>query len=244
MISSFGSPIDVAVFGAGGGIGRAFVDHLADASAVNAVHAFSRKALSGTSSKVHSHAIDILDDTALKSAAEALKDTAPRLVIVATGILHDDNVSPEKTWRHIDAAQMEAVFRINTVAPALIMKHFLGILPREGKSVFAALSARVGSIADNGIGGWYSYRASKAALNMLLRTGSIELARRWPEAACIGLHPGTVNTPLSEPFQGNVPNKKLFTSVHSTQQMLTVIDRVTGEDTGKIFDYAGVQVPY
>ena len=122
-------------------------------------------------------------------------------------------------------------------------KHFLPLLKREGKTVFAALSARVGSISDNRIGGWYGYRAAKAALNQIIKTASIEHARRWPHSAIIGLHPGTVDTDLSKPFQRNVADGKLFTSEFSAQSMLQVIDGVTAHDTGKVFDWEGKEVP-
>lgn len=243
MLTSFDTPLDVVVFGAGGGLGRAFVEHLCGCEQVRHVHAVSGQRLAPSSERISSYQVDILDDEALRDAAAELKEHAPRLIIVATGILHDGAVQPEKTWRHLKPETIEKVLMVNTVAPALIMKHFLSLMPRDGKSVFAALSARVGSISDNGIGGWYSYRASKAALNMMLKTASIELARRWPEAACIGLHPGTVDTGLSEPFQGNVPTKQLFTPEESTRKMLSVIDALDAGATGQVLDYAGRVVP-
>lgn len=243
MLASFEAPVDAVVFGAGGGIGRAFVEHLCDCKQVRRVHAVSGKSLAPSSERMRAYQVDILDDVAIQDAALQIKQHTPRLIILATGILHDGAVQPEKTWRHLKPETIEKVLQVNTVAPALIMKHFLSLMPREGKSVFAALSARVGSISDNGIGGWYSYRASKAALNMMLKTASIELARRWPEAACIGLHPGTVDTGLSEPFQGNVPTKQLFSPEESTRKMLAVIDGLDAGATGQVLDYAGRVVP-
>lgn len=243
MLASFEAPLDVVVFGAGGGLGRAFVEHLRHSEQVRCVHAVSSQSLAIASDKVRAYHVDILNDEALSGAASKMKPHEPRLIIVATGLLHDSAVQPEKTWRHLQPETIEKVFQINTVAPALILKHFLNIMPREGKSVFAALSARVGSISDNAIGGWYSYRASKAALNMMLKTASIELARRWPDAACIGLHPGTVDTGLSQPFQGNVPSKQLFSAAASTRKMLAVIDALDAGATGQVLDYAGRVVP-
>ncbi|MEM6682767.1 MAG: SDR family NAD(P)-dependent oxidoreductase [Pseudomonadota bacterium] len=243
MFSSFSKPFEAVVFGAGGGIGAAFVAHLAASDQVSHVHAFSSQTSLPEHSKVKHRHIDIFNEASLMNAAAALKERAPRLILVAIGTLHDGDVQPEKTWRHMDSDMMQHVLQVNTVAPALILKHFLGLFPRNDKSVFAALSARVGSISDNNIGGWYSYRASKAALNMLLRTASIELARRWPDAACIGLHPGTVDTKLSKPFQGNVATKKLFSPSHSAGMMLEVVDHITPEQSGQVFDYAGVPVP-
>ena len=163
---------------------------------------------------------------------------------MASGILHDDEaLRPEKTWRALDGAALERVYRINAVGPALVAKHFLPLLARDRKSVFAALSARVGSISDNHLGGWHAYRASKAALNMLLRTFAIELARRNPRAICVGLHPGTVDTGLSAPFQANVPEGKLFTPDFAAARLLEVVDRLKPDDSGKVFAWDGQLIP-
>jgi NAD(P)-dependent dehydrogenase (short-subunit alcohol dehydrogenase family) len=166
-----------------------------------------------------------------------------RLVIVATGMLHGDGVRPEKHWGALKGETLAQLFAVNSIGPALVAKHFLPLLPRAGRSVFAAISARVGSIEDNRLGGWHAYRASKAALNMLLRNFAIELARRAPEAVCIGLHPGTVDTPLSEPFQGNVAPGKLFSPSESAAHLLRVIDRVGTADSGRVFAWDGSPVP-
>ena len=167
------------------------------------------------------------------------------LVIVATGILHDGpDLRPEKTWRSLDASALERVYRINTIGPALIAKHLLPSLAPDRKSVFAALSARVGSISDNRLGGWHAYRASKAALNMLIKTFAIELARRNPKALCVGLHPGTVDTKLSRPFQSNVPKPKLFDVDFVASRLLSVLDRLTPEDSGKLFAWDGQRIPF
>ena len=187
-----------------------------------------------------------LTASTIANAAEAAQADAAALdlVIVASGILHDrEGLHPEKTWRALDGAALEQVYRINTVGPALVAKHFLPLLARHRKSVFAALSARVGSISDNQLGGWHAYRASKAALNMLLRTFAIELARRNPRAICVGLHPGTVDTRLSAPFQANVPEGKLFTADLAAERLLAVIDRLEPSDSGSVFAWDGQQIP-
>lgn len=137
---------------------------------------------------------------------------------------------------------MSRVMAVNVIGPALVAKHFLPHLPREGKSIFAALSARVGSISDNSIGGWHSYRASKAALNMVLKNVAIETARKYKSAAVIGLHPGTVDTGLSAPFQSNVKDGKLFTSQQSAQYLLSVLNNANAESTGKIFAWDGQEI--
>jgi NAD(P)-dependent dehydrogenase (short-subunit alcohol dehydrogenase family) len=192
------------------------------------------------------HTVDLTDETSIAAAAATLGPVD--LVIVATGLLHRQRpgervIAPEKTWRALDAHVLAEVFAVNTIGPALVAKHTLPLFPRDRRAVFAALSARVGSIADNRLGGWYGYRASKAALNQILKTAAIELAAKSPHAVCIGLHPGTVATDLSKPFRGNVTAEKLFTPEQSASHLLDVIARVTPADSGAVFDWAGERVP-
>ncbi len=137
---------------------------------------------------------------------------------------------------------MRRSFEINTIGPALIAKHVLPLLPRDRRAVFAVLSARVGSISDNRLGGWYSYRASKAALNQIIRCLAIELAPKRPQAICVGLHPGTVDTALSKPFQGNVADTRLFTTDQSAAHLLNVIAALTPAQSGRVFDWAGQEI--
>lgn len=199
---------------------------------------------------------DALDESQLGVAKEAVQHSisqhqhAPvRLIIVGIGTLHQpeqpgsSSIRPEKTWRDLSADKMAQVFATNTIAPALIAKHFLPLLPRTGRSVFAVLSARVGSISDNRLGGWYSYRASKAALNQIIKTTSIELARTRPDAICIGLHPGTVDTGLSKPFQANVAEGKLFTPEVSATYLLNVAATATPNQSGSLLAWDGSIVP-
>ena len=191
-LGSFPQAGVAVVFGASGGIGGALVEAIQAAEKFEHVVALSRSA---------SPSIDLLDEASLERAAAFAADRGElRLVIDATGFLHDDRQGPEKSWRQLDAVKLARSFALNAIGPALIMKHVLPKLARSGKAVFATLSARVGSIGDNRLGGWYSYRASKAALNQLVRTAAVELARRSPDALCIALHPGTVATALSAPF--------------------------------------------
>ena len=182
------------------------------------------------------------EDTIAAAAEHAAARGAPDLVFVATGLLHGGDVAPEKDWRDLDAASMARNFAVNSIGPTLVAKHFLPLLPVERTACFAALSARVGSISDNRLGGWYSYRASKAALNMLVRTLSVELKRKNPSAVCVGLHPGTVDTPLSEPFQRNVPEGKLFTPEYSAAKLLGVLARLECRDSGKLFAWDGQEI--
>lgn len=243
-LQSYGTGLNTAVFGAGGGIGAAFVEALAAEDGVAQVHALSRGSLDFASTKVRAHSCDPLDEAALGGTVAAMTQEGPlHLAIVALGILHGDGIAPEKTWRHADADVMGQVLAVNTIAPTLIAKHVLPVLAKGRKSSLAALSARVGSISDNRLGGWVSYRASKAALNMVIRTFAIELARVNKDAVFVGLHPGTVETGLSEPFRQGVPEGKLFTPQRSVAGMLTTLDGIGPERSGKIFDYAGEEVP-
>ena len=232
------------VVGASGGIGREIVRQLAQNENAEKIYALSRNGMEFGTNNVQSLKADITDEKSLeKAAAEIAEEGAVEVVFVATGILHGDDIFPEKALKDINMTQMENVFKVNTFGPALVAKHFCGLLNRQTPNVFAAISARVGSISDNHFGGWYSYRASKAALNMLLRSISIEVARRNKNAVILGLHPGTVDTGLSEPFQANVPEGKLFSPEYSVRSMLEVVDKAQGADTGKVFDYAGKEVP-
>jgi NAD(P)-dependent dehydrogenase (short-subunit alcohol dehydrogenase family) len=223
------------VIGASGAIGGALLDSLQHAFGVTRAIGFSRKGLPS---------LDLTSEASIASAACQLlqSDAPPRLIIDATGFLHGDGVSPEKSLRQLDAANLAKAFSLNVIGPALLMKHFFPLLPRSGKAVFATLSARVGSIGDNHLGGWYGYRASKAALNQLVRTAAIELKRRQPEAICVALHPGTVDSRLSAPF------RKIGLAVRSPAEaaggLLEVIDRLRPEDSGGFFDYRGEPVPW
>ena len=161
-------------------------------------------------------------------------------MLVATGLLHRTGIQPEKSIRELNAASLTDMFAVNTIGPALVLKHFLPLLARDGRAVLAALSARVGSIGDNQLGGWYSYRASKAALNQMLHTAAVELRRSHRHAICVALHPGTVNTPLSAPFSKaglEVQDPDL-----AAERLLNVIAGLTPEDSGRFFDHRGEPV--
>lgn len=240
ILSNFDDDLTVAVIGAGGGIGGAFIDHLSQSAKVKTLYAFSRSKLDLPQNVIWND-IDITDENSVKNAAESVEGKVD-IIITAIGMLHDDETQPEKSIRDINIENFEKIFAVNTIAPALLIKYFCPLLNRNRRNVFAALSARVGSISDNQIGGWYAYRASKAALNMLIKNASIEIGCRNKTATIIGLHPGTVDTNLSDPFQGNVRPDKLFTAEYSTQKMLEVINGVNVENTGKVYDYAGEEV--
>lgn len=237
-LTPFGRPLRTIVVGSNGTIGGALVDLLADSPDVDSVLACSRTAQPHVSPKVTQLAMDTLDEGSIVTALADVQRID--LAIVATGRLHAvDGMQPEKSWRALDKSQLLESFTINAIGPALVAKHVLPLLPRDGKSVFAALSARVGSISDNQLAGWYGYRASKAALNQLIRTLSIELARQRRHAICVGLHPGTVDSALSRPFQAGVGDGKLFTSQFAAERLLAVIDSLDASQTGQFLAWDG-----
>ena len=231
------------MIGASGGIGRAVVEHLVVQDNVKNIYSFSRSSAEFDNDKVISGKVDIVDEDSIKAAADSVEGDLD-IVIVATGILHAGEIQPEKSLRDLNLSQFEEVFAINTYGPALVAKYFAKRLPRQRRSVFAALSARVGSIDDNQIGGWYAYRASKAALNMLIKTTAIEVARKYKEAAIIAIHPGTVDTGLSDPFQDNVPEGKLFSPAYSTECLLKVINDADAQKSGKLIAWDGEIIAY
>ncbi len=223
------------VVGASGGIGGAVLERLkADRDFETAV------GLGRTSTPD----LDLLDEPSIAACAKHVTDLPGdlRLLIVATGVLGDGERTPEKSWRELDPNALARQFAINAIGPALVLKHFLPLLPKRGRSVCACLSARVGSIGDNHLGGWYGYRASKAALNQLARTASVELARSRPEAICVVLHPGTVATALSRPFVEAGPN--VVSPGVAAERLLTVIEGLRALNTGGFFDYRGKNIEW
>jgi NAD(P)-dependent dehydrogenase (short-subunit alcohol dehydrogenase family) len=245
-LPSLGNSSRVLVWGAGGAIGAALISHLSDDPRIAHIYAIGRRPFAGAATNLTAFTADFGDEAAIADvAAQCAADGQPLdAVIVATGVLHDTaaGIAPEKTWRSLSADQLQHIFTVNTIGPALIGKHFLPLLARNKRAIFAALSARVGSISDNRMGGWHAYRASKAALNMMLKNFAIELARRNPEAICAGLHPGTVNSDLSAPFQSNVPAQGLFTADFSAAQLLAVLDRLGPQDSGHLFAWDGARI--
>ncbi len=218
------------VVGAGGTIGAALVAALEHAG--QAVLPLGRATPTP---------LDLGDENSIARAAEAAGDGL-RLVVDATGFLHGGGILPEKKLSQIDPARLAHSFAINAIGPALLMKHFLPRLARDGRAVFATLSARVGSISDNHSGGWYGYRASKAALNQFVRTAALELARTHPQAICVALHPGTVASPLSQPFAKT--GLDVQTPDVSAERLLKVIAALTPRQTGLLFDHKGVPIPF
>jgi NAD(P)-dependent dehydrogenase (short-subunit alcohol dehydrogenase family) len=223
------------VIGSTGGIGAALLAQLETDATFHTVVGLSRSS---------SPELDLCDEASIARAAQHVAELGVelRLVIDATGMLHSGPHQPEKSWQQLDPVHMAQAFAINAIGPALLMKHFLPRLPRHGKSIFATLSAKVGSIGDNQLGGWYSYRASKAALNQLVHTAAIELRRRHPEAVCVAVHPGTVDTGLSAPFAKT--GLALVDTEHAAARLLGVVDGLNALESGGFFNHDGLALPW
>lgn len=236
--------MNIAIIGVTGGIGHALLEHYLSHEKTGRIYAFSRRPIQHSDPRVKTSAIDLLNTQSIEQAAANIEPLSLDLVIVATGILHDEGeLQPEKTLKKLDETNLTRVFEINTIGPALLMKSFLPLLKSEQKAVFAALSARVGSISDNRLGGWYSYRASKAALNMLIKTAAIEYSRFNKHAVIVSLHPGTVDSRLSKPFQARVDKDKLFSPAKAAIQLALVIEKLHKDDSGKCFAWDGKEIP-
>ncbi len=233
-------PATAVVIGASGGIGAALVAALAMSGKFGVVHALSR-APGPPDDAVRSGVIDVTSEDSIAVAAANIGQPID-MVIVATGVLHEAGRMPEKSLRSLDTVALARIYQVNTIGPALVLKHFAPLLARDRRSVIGVLSARVGSISDNRSGGWYGYRASKAALNMIVKCAAIEIARTRPQAMCVALHPGTVDTPLSLPFQANVPAPTLFTPALAAQQLLAVLNGLGPADSGGIFAWDGEKI--
>lgn len=219
------------VIGASGGIGGAVLRRLQAAGRFGAVIGLSRPEL---------------DLTAEDSIARAMQRVAaagtPTLILVASGVLHGPGIQPEKTLRALDPAAMAAAYAVNAIGPALILKHLLPLLPRDRRAVIAVLSAKVGSIGDNRLGGWYSYRASKAALNQVVRTAAVELHRTHPQAVCVAFHPGTVATGLTQPFAKS--GLQVQEPAQAAAALLETIDSLTQDHSGAFLDRFGTPLPW
>ena len=229
-LTSFGDGYRALVVGSGA-LGQAFCELLREDPACAGVTELSRATQPG---------FDLLEPASIAAAVQSLAAQAPyHLVLIATGVLHDAEIQPEKSLAAIDAEAMQKVFQINSIGPAVLLQQLLPLLERKG--ALAVLSARVGSIADNRLGGWYAYRASKAALNMLLKTAAIEQARRYPEARLLSLHPGTVVSPLSQPFRGSAAARP---ALQAAAELLAVVDNSKASDSGSFVAYDGASVPW
>ncbi|WP_373487157.1 SDR family NAD(P)-dependent oxidoreductase [Blastomonas sp.] len=223
------------IIGASGGIGRALADR-AEASGRQVV-----RLARSSAGDLH---IDIEDEASIVAAAQRIKaqGLGVKTIIVATGLLHDGSKGPEKALRELDPSWMARSFAVNAIGPALVAKHFLPLTPRRAPALFAAIGARVGSISDNRLGGWYGYRAAKAALHMTIRNIAIEWQRSNDQSIAVALHPGTVDTALSKPFQGRVSDGKLFAPDYVGERLWSVLDSLSPGDSGQIFAWDGQRI--
>jgi len=234
------------VVGASGGIGAALVSELTRRDPDLHVFASSRGGKSPAGPRVTPLQLDVTDEASIAAAVAAISGRTDRLglVFVTSGVLHGDGFAPERRLEALEPGALAHVFAVNATGPLLVAKHCLPLLRHDARAVFACLSARVGSIGDNRLGGWYAYRASKAALNQLVHTLAIEVKRRAPRVVCVALHPGTVDTALSQPFQSGVAPEKLFPPERAAGQLLDVVDGLSPEDSGAFFAWDGSPVPW
>ena len=249
QVFGFDKPIKAVVIGASGGIGGAFVSALLERSEVEQVMATSRSIDSVSrepDQRISWFKLDITDEQSVEAFANSIQpEEGPTLIVNCSGVLHTTSFGPERSWRHLDMDAMRSVFEVNTFGPALLMKHLIPTVPIRQRSVFASLSARVSSLSDNRLGGWYSYRASKTAQNMMLKTAALEAKRRFPELVIAGLHPGTVSTALSAPFTKRLPQThSVFTPEESAEYLLNVISTLEPTDSGGLFAWDGQLIPW
>lgn len=237
----FDNGFTACVIGASGGIGAALAGQLAAMPTCGRIVRAARRGADVV--------LDLEDPPSVEAAAQTLASAYGLacfdVIINATGLLHDAaaGLSPERKLAEIEAAHLARLFAVNATGPALIYRHFLPLLRKDKPALMAQLSARVGSISDNHLGGWYGYRAAKAAQNMITRNAALEWGRRHKQAVLVGLHPGTVATDLSAPFRGNVKASKLFTPDQSAGYLIAVMGGLTPADSGGVFDWDGQRVP-
>ncbi|WP_414529214.1 SDR family NAD(P)-dependent oxidoreductase [Nodularia chucula] len=255
---AFGNTLSSAnalIIGASQGIGLGFVKKLLVDSRINKVYATYRQPASAQelialknqyADKLTCLSVDITEEAQIATAISEIQAGVNKLhlVINCVGILHDDTFQPEKSLRQINSENLLRYFQVNSIASILLAKHLLPLFRHNEPSVFASISAKLASIGDNKIGGWYGYRASKTALNMFMRTAAIEYGRSSPQTLIVTLHPGTTDTQLSRPFQKNVPSEKLFSVEHCVEQLLIVIEQLKEGDSGEFFSWDGNKLPW
>lgn len=244
------TPISALIVGAGQGIGLEFVRQLLHANRVDRLYATYRHPQSDlltiADPRLRCLPLDLTEEAQIAAAMQNIQTetTALHTVINCVGILHEGTLQPEKSLRHLNADQLGRYFQVNSIGAVLLAKHVQPLLKHGDRAIFATISAKIGSIGDNHLGGWYGYRASKAALNMFMRTTAIEFKRTCPRTIVVTLHPGTTDTRLSRPFQRNVPPEKLFSVNRTVQQLLAVLDRLQEQDSGEFFSWDGSRLPW
>jgi NAD(P)-dependent dehydrogenase (short-subunit alcohol dehydrogenase family) len=256
MLSSFESGCNVLIQGSSRGIGLEFVRQLLGHATPGRIFAACRAPeaapslveLAALDPRLRLVKLDVANESSIRAAAASVAAEAPRLhlVVNCAGLLHDRaaGISPEKKLADVDPDALAASFAVNAAGPLLVARHFEPLLAHDERAVFASISARVGSISDNRLGGWYAYRGAKAAQNMFTKTLAIEWARSRRNVVCVALHPGTTDTDLSRPFQANVPPQKLFSTQRTVAQLLAVIDRLTPADTGRFLSWDGTGISW
>lgn len=241
-------PIAALIVGAGQGIGLEFVRQLLPR--VDCLYATYRnpqsELLTLTDSRLRCLEMDVSEESQIAATIQKIQAETPALqmVINCVGMLHDGTLQPEKSLRQINTEQLTRYFQVNSIGAVLVAKQIQPLLKHRDRAIFATISAKVGSIGDNRLGGWYGYRASKAALNMLMRNTAIEYKRTCPRAIVVTLHPGTTDTQLSRPFQRNVPPEKLFSVERTVRQLLAVLDQLQESDSGEFFSWDGSRLPW
>ena len=229
---------NILIAGASGGIGKEFTKLYCDDPNVEKVVALSRKMNNVDNPKIQSIEVDFFKEETFDNLNDILQLESITTIIVATGILHTDQIKPEKSIAGVDLVNLQKVFQVNVFGPTLLIKKLLPLIKKSKGVKIVFLSARVGSITDNNLGGWHSYRSSKSALNMMISNLSIELQRINKEHIVIGVHPGTVESQLSEPFLKNVKHN-IFSPKESVDLLSKVINDIDQKDSGKCFDFSG-----
>ncbi|ASG64788.1 short-chain dehydrogenase [Idiomarina piscisalsi] len=236
----------MVILGAGGGLGKALTNALTAEYPEETIVTVSRQALEAPGERIQRIQVKDYSEDALNTLVDDFHSQGLKLtgLISTIGMLHDDDTFPEKKLGDLSEANLRKLFDVNAIQPILALKSFRSVLDRKHTAFWVQLSAKVGSIEDNYLGGWYAYRASKAALNMLLKTASIELKRTHKRLVVAAIHPGTTDTALSKPFQSRIPDEKLYTPELSAKRILKVINEIQPEDTGKLWHWDGTELPY
>lgn len=236
----------MVILGAGGGLGKALTNALTAEYPEETIVTVSRQALEAPDERVQRIQVNDYSEEALNTVVDDFQSQGLKLtgLISTIGMLHDDDTFPEKKLGDLNEANLRKLFDVNAIQPILALKSFSSVLDRKHTKFWVQLSAKVGSIEDNYLGGWYAYRASKAALNMLLKTASIELKRTHKRLVVAAIHPGTTDTALSKPFQSRIPDEKLYTPELSAKRIIKVIKEIQPENTGKLWHWDGTELPY
>lgn len=243
------------IVGASQGIGLGFVRSLLQKDNLTKIYATYRQPSTADelfALKAHSNnrleclQVDITEESQIEAATKYIRASSQQihLAIYCVGLLYEEQLTPEKSLRQINSQNLISYFQVNSIGAILLAKHLMPLYKKSSDSIFACISAKVGSIGDNRLGGWYGYRASKAALNMFLKTTAIEYSRRCPKTTVLALHPGTTDTRLSKPFQKNVPPEKLFSVKHTVKLLSKVIEDKDIKDSGKFFAWDGTELPW